>query len=124
MTDDKIFLSRDTLKTMFELKTNELEAAESKFQDAQSELLQLMEGSPPYTYKMLIEPMLETIKSEDDMARYAKLLVYLKRLQTQMVALKKELYVYKSVLDDESPVHMAGISFDGMEVLKDDPRHK
>jgi hypothetical protein len=121
MTKDKIFLSRGSLKTMFEAKEEELEKLTSSFQDAQGELLQLLQNAPPYMYKMLIEPALEHIESEEDMARFAKLLVYLKRLQTQMSVLSKELYVYKAVLDDESPVHMAGVSFDGMEVLSDDP---
>jgi hypothetical protein len=122
MIKDKIFLSRDSLKTMVDIKQKELDDLTSSMQGAQGDIIQMLDGAPQYLYKMLIEPVLENIEDEEEMARFAKLLIYLKRLSTQITKLKKELYVYKAVLDDESPVHMAGISFDGMEVLTDDPR--
>jgi hypothetical protein len=69
---------------------------------------------------MLIRPLLSILKDEDSIKEFAKHLLYMRRLSDKMGSIHNSLYVVKAILDKDNPLQLAGVTFDDLEVFKDD----
>jgi len=120
MTSDTIKFDKSNLNVMLDSKTELLEQAEGDLRGVKSEMMQLLGGAPEQLFPVLVEPILSNLKDEDTTKEFAKLMVLAKRYLAQIDSLRKEVSIVHSLLDEQSPLRMAAINFDEIDLFKGD----
>lgn len=114
---DLIKFKKDNLNLMLNTKTEILENTEEELRSVKGEMMQLLGGAPEQLFPVLVDPILANLKDEESTKEFAKLMVLAKRYLVEIDALKKDVAVVHSVLDEASPLRLAAIHFDEIETF-------
>lgn len=121
-TDDHIKLSPDSLRILRNVKNDALEELRTERQKAVSEASGVVGNPEPMMVWAWLQPVLSTVREEEDVKKFAKLLVAIFRLTSSIEKLQKEVAAVDMLLDDQGPLSLATVDFDGIKVIEDDER--
>jgi hypothetical protein len=119
MSNEDLTFNKDNLTLLVKARKAALEKAKSDKTTAVNQLGAVLNGVEATMLNAWLQPIMLSLKNEEDAKTFAKLIVSIFILNKDIDQMAIELSAIEMLLDKDSLLSLASVSFEEMEVLPD-----
>lgn len=118
--NNKLVFDKENLDFLYSACVKQRDSLTNSFQETAYRVSDMIGDNGDQFVNLLIRPLVNMVKTEEEMVKILKEIAFLKRLDAKLNDLEKKITVIETILDTNDSLHLATINFDELDIVSNE----